>query len=693
MKKLGGILPTGVRRKNMKIKKYRHFIGDFETTVFPNQEYTEVWASAVVELGSEDVTILHSIDETLYYLTSLKSNIIIYYHNLKFDGNFWLSYLLTKLKWKQAYDGEGDKVVWQRDKDMKNKTFKYTISDMGQWYTITLKVNGYFIEIRDSLKILPLSVKKIGKSFKTKHQKLDMDYEGLRYAGCPITDEEKEYIKNDVLVVKEAMEMMYDMGHTKMTIGSNCLSEYKSICNKSLNVIGEFDQLFPNLYDVFIDEKVHGTSTVGDWIRKSYKGGWCYLVEGKEGKIYHDGITADVNSLYPSMMHSESGNRYPVGYPHFWQGDYIPDEAMTEDKYFFIRVKTRFYVKEGYLPFIQIKTDPLYEATECLKDSDFKIKKKVKGVEVVEKVTELIDEKTGNIRYARPEITMTEKDFFLFRQHYNLAEFEILDGCYFSTMIGIFDEYIDKYKKIKQENDGGIREIAKLFLNNLYGKMSSSMDSSFKVASVDENGVLKFKPVVAYEKTPGYIPVGSAITSYSRCFTISAAQDNYYGVNKRGFIYADTDSIHCDLSDDEIKGIKIHDKNFCCWKIESHWDKAIFSRQKTYIEHCVEGDKSFNNIKCAGMPEKCKSLFELSMSGKANINGYIKSDILADVNEHPEAELEQWTEEEKEFLFDGDKPIVRDYSNFVIGLKVPDKLSPKRIRGGILLTNTTYEMR
>ena len=32
--------------------------------------------------------------------------------------------------------------------------------------------------------------------------------EAIDYTGCEITDEEKEYIANDVLVVKEALEFM-----------------------------------------------------------------------------------------------------------------------------------------------------------------------------------------------------------------------------------------------------------------------------------------------------------------------------------------------------------------------------------------------------------------------------------------------------------------------------------------------------
>ena len=59
-------------------------MGDFETTVFKGQTYTEVWASACVELGTEDVQIFHSIGDTYEYLVSLNDNVIIFYHNQKY---------------------------------------------------------------------------------------------------------------------------------------------------------------------------------------------------------------------------------------------------------------------------------------------------------------------------------------------------------------------------------------------------------------------------------------------------------------------------------------------------------------------------------------------------------------------------------------------------------------------------------
>lgn len=649
----------------MNTRKYRYFTGDFETTVYKGQVNTEVWVSACVELFTEDVKIFHSIDEQYKYFLSLDCNVCVYYHNLKFDGAFWLSYLLVDLGYEQAYVKHSDDIndmEWLPEKEMKNKTFTYSISNMGQWYRITIKDKNRFIEIRDSLKLLPFSVKRIGESFGTKHKKLDMEYTGFRFAGCEITDDEKEYIANDVLVVKEALEIMFTEGHKKLTIGSCCLGEYKkSIGGKN------YERLFPNVYEIPINP-IHSHETAGDWIKHSYRGGWCYLVKGKEKQILTNGTTADVNSLYPSMMSSESGNRYPVGEPTFWYGNFIPDEALKLNRYYFIRIKTRFYLKENMLPFIQIKNNLLYKGTEVLQTSDIYNPKDGKYY------SQYIDTK-GDLQEATVILTLTMTDFELIKEHYELVDFEIIDGCYFRSAIGIFDNYIDKYKKIKLESKGAKRELAKLFLNNLYGKMASSKNSSYKVAYLKDDKSIGFITVIANDKKPGYIPVGSAITSYARNFTIRAAQKNYYGKDKDGFVYADTDSIHCNIPPEKIKGITVHPKDFCCWKLEANWDEAIFIRQKTYIEHVTHEDlqpldEPFYNIKCAGMPQKCKQLFLRSMQG----------DLAKDD--------EQLTDVERDFLSKK-----RELTDFDIGLVVPSKLLPKRIRGGVLLVPTTYEMR
>ena len=362
------------------------------------------------------------------------------------------------------------------------------------------------------------------------------------------------------------------------------------------------------------------------------------------------------------MMHSESGNYYPIGKPTFFKGS-IPPKCLTDRFYYFVRIRTRFYLKPNKLPFVQIKGSFFYRATEMLETSD-----------IVDKDTGIAStwykDFDGNIKKAIVEMVLTQTDFELLEEHYNLVDFELLDGCYFDTIKGLFDEYINKYKHIKQTSKGARRTLAKLFLNNLYGKLSSSDISSFKVAREKDDGSLGFTTFEEHEKKVMYIPIGSAITSYARNFTIRSAQQNY-----KYFVYADTDSIHCCTTKANIKGIKIHPTDFCCWKLESFWDEAIFVRQKTYIEHVTHEDEEpinepYYNVKCAGMPDRCKELFLKSMEGVTD------------------EELKKYPPLQQEFL-----KVKRTLADFKQGLEVYGKLRPVRIRGGIVLQETSYKMR
>lgn len=638
------------------------YAADLETTVYEGQTETEAWSSALVSLDSDTPIIHHSLQETLDYLVEQDEDAILYYHNLKFDGNFWLYFLLKDLNFKQALDYLPDGSVKMKEaKDLWNREVIYSISSMGQWYTITFKYHSHLYTLKDSFKLLPFKLEEVGTAFNTEHRKLDMEYEGYRYAGCEITPAEQEYIKNDVLVLKEALNIMFEEGHNKLTIGACCLSEFKKIVGKY-----DWQSFFPKLEEIKIDESIYGSSNADEYIRKSYRGGWCYLVRGASGKTYHNGTTADVNSLYPSMMHSESGNYYPLGKPCFFQKE-IPKQALFKNRYYFVRIRCRFYLKKGKLPFIQIKKNINYRPTDMLETSDVYNRNDGKYY------SQYID-KDGNYHDTIVELTMTCTDFKLFQEHYDIYDFELLDGCWFFAEKGIFDDYIDKYKFIKMNNKGAKRTEAKLFLNNLYGKLATSPISSFKYVTDNPDDALHYSVQLEMEKDPVYIACGSAITSYSRNFTIRAAQANFHGVNNKGFKYADTDSIHCDLEPSEIKGIKVHDNAFCCWKLEAQWDIAKFIRQKTYVEHVTHEDlkpidKPFYNLKCAGMPESCKQLFLASMGEENNLKDKQK-------------------EKYKDFIKEK-----RTLDDFKIGLKIPSKLIPKVIKGGVVLEETEFTMR
>lgn len=628
---------------------FRYFAADFETTVWPDdkiekegvwdssgkkkhQASTEVWSAAICEFWQDNVTVYGNITDFIRFLFRQPQNLCVYFHNLKFDGHF-IVYWLLKNGWKFKKDAY----------HLVHKQFSCNISEMGQWYTITLKHFNNVIEFRDSLKLLPFKLADVGKAFQTKHQKLDMSYVGDRYANCPISEEEMRYIKNDVLVLKEALEYMFSQGHTKLTIGACCLSEFKNIIlhGEDLSKFKlldkeDYNNTFPNLYDCKISKEEYNAETIGEYIHNSYRGGWCYLNPKFAGKvIVIGGEVYDVNSLYPSMMHSSSGNRYPVGFPRFFKSE-IPEKVKNNPELiYFVRFRCRFKLRKNYLPFVQIKKNPFYKGTEHLTTSDFCLNGKYSRY----------GKFNGEIIEAKPTLTMTKMDFELFQKHYHIYDLEILDGCYFHTEIGMFDEYIEKWMKIKEVSTGAMRTIAKLFMNNLYGKLAASTDSSYKIPHVsDKDGAIHFTLNPDNSKTPGYIPAGSCVTSYSRCFTITAAQKNY-----ERFIYGDTDSMH--LLKGKVKGITVHKSHLSCWKNEASWDNAVFVRQKTYFEHVTHEDgeqvEPFNNIKCAGMSDECKTYFE-------------------------------------------DHYTMKD---FKIGLELPNKLVMRRVPGGVILENSTMCIR
>lgn len=636
------------------MRHFDYYVSDFETTVYMNQKNTEVWCGGIanIEDYSDTVFIYHSIEGFFTYIKRAKQDMYIYFHNVKFDGSFIIDYLLRK-GWEQAmYKDEIDgHLRFSKQTKLRHKQFTYLISSMGIWYNITLRWKNHIIIIVDSLKLLPMSLKELCKAFKTKHQKLEMEYEGNRYAGCPITEDEKQYLQNDVLALKECMQIMFEQGHTQLTIGSCCIKEFKHEFTKT-----QWDTLFPNLYELKINEDEYGSESIGEYIHNSYHGGWCYVKEDRQSKVINNGCTLDVNSLYPSMMCSESGNRYPVGQPIPFKGK-IPEEAKANDKYFFVRIRCSFKLREGKLPFIQIKGNLWYKGNEMLKTSDIYDKRTGKYI------THIL--KDGKMERHTVKLTLTQTDYYLFLEHYEVENFEILDGMYFNSVIGIFDSYIYKYMEQKKKGKGATRTIPKLYLNNLYGRFAMYVDSSFKVAQLID-GEVKFKTVSEREKKPGYIPIGSAITSYSRNFTIRHAQANY-----ETFCYADTDSIHLSGSKEKAKMVKLHDSNLCCWKNEMEWDKAIFARQKTYIEI---NDNEFN-IKCCGMNDKCKHIIELAYDVENGKN--VSREILSNYNEI-----------QQNFILHGFK-----LTDFKRGLKVFGNLKQKRIIGGVVLYEDFYEMR
>lgn len=543
------------------------FVADFETTT--NIDDCRVWAFAICEVGNkEDVIIGTTIDEFMEWNIKRKENDTVFFHNLKFDSQFIMNWLF-----KNGYEHTTE------PEQKKSKTFNTLISDKGLFYQVEVifekkgkKVNKVIFQ--DSLKLIPLSVDSIAKSFKLPISKLKIDYDSHNNLpiGSPLTPEEEEYIKHDVQIVAHAIEYFYSQGLNKMTIGSCALSEYKKIIKKR-----NFDRYFPT-------PKYH------DDVKQSYRGGFTYLNPDYTEKDVGKGIVLDVNSLYPSVMYD---NYLPFGTPIYFNGKYEHDPIYP---IYTQMIRCQFELKEGKIPTIQIKYGYSFRANEYLTTSG--------DTEVV--------------------LCLNSVDLELFLEQYDVYNLEYISGWKFKATKGLFTDYIDKWSnnKIQAKKDGnhGLYLISKLFLNSLYGKFGTDTRVRSKIPYLGEDNEIHYKDGKAEIKNGVYIAMASFITSYARKKTITSAQrimdNNKNGLSKAQFVYADTDSLHIVLNgEDETKflndsNLDISDTKLGAWKFETKFNRAKFLRQKCYIENSTEDvlnpNPEYNlKITVAGMPTDC----------------------------------------------------------------------------------------
>ena len=535
----------------------RTFVADFETTT--KEEDCHVWGWALCEV--EDLTNVYigtDIYDFMDMCEQLRDNLRVYFHNLKFDGQFIISWLF-----------QNDFLLVTDSRDRATKTFKTMISDEGLYYAIEVIFykkgkNIKKVTFYDSMKLLPMSVEKIANSFHLPIKKGKIDYDAhndLPY-GSPMTEEEKEYIINDVQIVAHAINYFQSQGLDRITIGSCAMSEYKKLIGQRA-----FDRYFPVLHH-------------HDDIKQSYKGGFTYVNPKFAEKTVGNGVVLDVNSLFPWVMRTKL---LPHGTPIFYQGKYEPDELYPLYTQMF---KCEFELKPGKIPTIQNRRF----GSEYLTSSN--------------------DEQMT--------LCLNSVDLELFLENYDVYNPIWIRGWKFMGSTGLFDEYVDKWSDAKiqarKEENWGLYLIAKLFLNSLYGKFGTSRTRRSKVPYMDGD-------VVAYkdtepEQTDGvYVALSSFVTSYAREKTIRAAQqicDDYAaGRSKIQFCYADTDSLHCVSEDHSLpEGLYIDKYELGAWKYESRFDRAKFLRAKCYIENSTEkvddpGAAYKLKVTVAGMPEEC----------------------------------------------------------------------------------------
>lgn len=507
-----------------------NFCADFETTTDPDD--CRVWAWGLTQVNKpmyDDVEVGVTIESFLERIS--RQNSICYFHNLKFDGRFIID-ALFKAGYAHSIDKDSSEA----------RTFKTLISDMGAFYSVTVYwENGHSTEFRDSLKKLPMAVRRIAKSFNLEMSKGDIDYEAYRAPGHELTEEEEDYLRRDVSIVAQAMKEVIDAGMKKLTVASDSMAEFKELTG-----MNQFDKHFP-VFNPDMDAE----------IRKAYRGGFTYADDRYKGFITGSGLVLDVNSLYPSVMKNAV---IPHGQPQYVEG--FPEPSKLRPLTVF-SVTFTAKLKPNHIPVIQIKGNNMFMGTEYLKS---------------------VDEPTT--------LMVTNVDWDLYNDHYDIDVLSYNGGWRFFASTGMFDAYINKWSEIKIRETGGKKEIAKLHLNSLYGKFATNPNVTGKIPYM-EDGVVKLKRGIAEVRPPVYTAAGAFITAYARDITIRSAQANY-----DVFAYADTDSLHL-LTDTIPESLNVHPSELGAWKHEYYFEHAYYIRPKAYLEKKHDGEY-VNRI--AGVP-------------------------------------------------------------------------------------------
>ena len=476
----------------------------------------------------ESESISVGIDIDSFLAWCFETPRVVYFHNLIFDSAFIIDRIM-----KLGYE-------YTDDNRPSNNQFTCVISALGKIYTMKISHRGVTVEFRDSLKKIPMSVAATARAFGLDILKGEIDYNAPRPIGHQLTHQERAYLDNDILIVARALKHQLNQGLDKLTVGSDALANYKD----SLGSL--FTRYFPSV----------DADTDAD-IRHSYRGGFTYCDPRTAQKIQGAGIVLDVNSLYPYVMRTKL---LPTGNPIYHEGwGDTTDEFPLAVRHICFTAE----LKADHIPCIQIKGSSIYNAVDYLKS---------------------VDEPTW--------LWCTSVDWKLWNTQYDI-EIIACDATYLMHgEYGLFDEYIDYWSEIKANSVGGMRALAKLMLNSLYGKFATNPDVTGKYPVLDGD-VVKLKLGEEELREPIYIPMGTFITAYAREKTITSAQANYSRV-----MYADTDSLH--LSGTELPdGLEVHESKLGAWKIEEEFDRALFIRAKQYAEQLVDGSTS---VHIAGMP-------------------------------------------------------------------------------------------
>lgn len=539
--------------------KSKTFVCDTETTI---EEVPRVWAWEALEVGDVD-NPARGLDIESLVNWLLSDNREVYFHNLKFDVSYIMSWLFT----------HGFEHTEERNPD--NGQFTSLISDAGVYYVVTIKSNGHICRLLDSYKLISMKAEDIAKAYKLDFRKLTINYDDYRPVGYEPTQHEWDYVHADVAIISQALAILFGTGMTKITQSSNALADYINLTTEKI-----YNRRFPEL-----------DNEVDKFCRLAYYGGSTQVNDLYKGKLLGYGRVYDVNSMYPWAMRTQY---LPYGEPIKFSGKPDFDDGFLH----ITKFSCWFKLKPDHIPCIMGRHISRFKYEKFLYDS---------AGEIV-------------------ELTLTDIDIKLMFEQYDIKFLTWHGGYKFKKSKSLFKDYIDKWYKVKEEatvsGNAPMRAIAKDMMNKLSGKFGVRPVLLRKIPYYD--GRIKHR-LSEKEESPsrkGYVPVIAYTTAYGRDKIIRGAQMNY-----ERFVYMDTDSLHILGDDPpvgvEIDHTKLgafdHEGSFLHIKAlhaKCYTEQMIVSREtmeslilkevKKPEDFTAYGDMfTYQKVTVAGLPSNC----------------------------------------------------------------------------------------
>lgn len=449
---------------------------------------------------------------------------------------------------------------------------------------IMLEIDG-FIEIRDALAITGTNLATLAKNYCTT-QKLvgDLDYSILRNSVTEMTEKEKEYCINDVTILKEFSEYIFNYYGQQKFLPLTKTGILRNIVKNKAKEYYKLNVLKRKIFDLFPQTK----DEYNYIMRYLFKGGYVHGVANYTGEIITNLESWDKKSSYPS---SEIAELYPVTpFKKF-------DVSLFED-----------YVKKYNVIFIA-------ELTNLSTKTNHSIFSQHKSIITGKKIID-----NGRVAFAEKcELFLCEVELEELNNFYKYDKMEIKYCAYAKRgklpsylILPMIEAYIKK-EEISKNGGKDTAEYAnqKSYLNSNFGMCVTRL--KFNDYFIDENGNVELKEE---EKTYHEAIKNSILSPFWGIYITAYSRSDLLR-----FIYH-TDSFYSDTDSGKIKR----------GKYDKYIKKHNAEIRKKVMKGCEHYGINYEKIKGMGEYQKEYNIKRLKYLGCKRYliekeNGEIESTI------------------------------------------------------------------